>query len=207
LTQSRYPSVTPQVINTFSLFWVDMIHDYWMHRADEHFVAERLAGIQAVLGWFERKIDARTGLLGPLDYWTFVDWADEWSFAAKRGVGGEPEGARAGGSSIVSLQLAATLMKSAEMHRAFGEGELANQYEDVARSLREAVRQHCWDETRRMFSDSPAKKAFSQHANAMAVLAGVIEGDAASIGGFEVDPMHDLFPILSDARREARGPR
>src|SRR6202142_2731487 len=32
LTQSRYPSAMPQVINTFSLFWIEMVHDYWMHR-------------------------------------------------------------------------------------------------------------------------------------------------------------------------------
>ncbi|HYD83493.1 MAG TPA: family 78 glycoside hydrolase catalytic domain, partial [Opitutus sp.] len=115
LTQSRYPSVTPQVINTFSLWWVEMVHDYWMHRKDDAFVSERLAGIEAVLGWFERRIDAKTGLLGPMDYWTFVDWTDEWRWDGPRGIGGEPPGARTGGSSVVSLQLAGTAMRAAEL--------------------------------------------------------------------------------------------
>jgi len=38
----------------------------------------------------------------------------------------------------------------------------------------------CWDESRRLVADTPAKKSFSQHANALAVLAGAIEGEAAA---------------------------
>jgi hypothetical protein len=45
LTQSRYPSHTPQIINTFSLFWIGMVHDYWMHRDDPAFVQARLRGV------------------------------------------------------------------------------------------------------------------------------------------------------------------
>ena len=179
LTQSRYPSVTPQVINTFSLFWIDMVHDYWMHRTDEEFVRERLPGIDAVLGWFERKIDHETGLLGPLQYWTFVDWADEWKWDSSLGIGGEPPGARAGGSSIVSLQLTATLERAAELSHAFGRKEQAAKYRAMAAALRQAVKRNCWDERRNVFSDTPEKKTFSQHANTFAVLAGAITGDEA----------------------------
>jgi len=180
LTQSRYPSVTPQVINTFSLFWIDMVHDYWMHRTDDTFVQARLPGVQAVLGWFENRIDAKSGLLGPLDYWTFVDWTDQWSWSDEQGIGGEPEGARTGGSSIVSLQLAGTLLRAAELCRAFGRAELAERYEKLAERLKQAVQQHCWDATRQLYADSPAKRSFSQHANALAVLCGLATGPAAT---------------------------
>src|SRR6185369_7879461 len=106
LTQSRYPSSSPQIINTFSLFWVDMLHDYWWHRSDDAFLRARLPGMQAALAWFEAKIDPKTGLLGPLPYWTFVDWSDQWPWNDAAGIGGEPFGAHTGGSSIVSLQFA-----------------------------------------------------------------------------------------------------
>lgn len=180
LTQSRYPSVTPQLINTFSLFWVEMVHDYWMHREDDVFLQARLGGVQAVLAWFEKRIDRQTGLLGPLEYWTFVDWTDQWPWEPARGIGGEPEGARSGGSSIVSLQFAGTLSHAAELFAAYGRGDLAQHYTKLADLLRQAVVKHCWDDQRRMFADSAAKKAFSQHANAMAVLAGAIGGKAAT---------------------------
>lgn len=179
LTQSRYPSASPQIINTFSLFWIDMVHDYWMHRADDPFLRARLPGLETVLGWFERRIDAKTGLLGPLPYWTFVDWTDEWPWNEALGFGGTPEGAHEGGSSIVSLQLAGTLQRAAEICRAFGRADLAVCYEQQAAGLRAAVVRLCWDEKRRLFADAPTKRVFSQHANVMAVLSGAIEGEAA----------------------------
>ncbi len=179
LTQSRYPSVSPQIINTFSLFWIDMIHDYWMHRDDAAFIRAQLPGLETVLGWFERKIDPATGLLGPLPYWTFVDWTDQWPWNETLGDGGVPDGAKQGGSSIVSLQLAGTLQRAGELCRAFGRTELAGHYEQLAASLRAAAVRSCWDEKRRLFADTPEKKIFSQHANVMAVLSGAITGDAA----------------------------
>ena len=179
LTQSRYPSVSPQIINTFSLFWVDMIHDFWMHRDDGAFVRAQLPGLECVLGWFERKIEPATGLLGPLPYWTFVDWTDQWPWNETLGDGGVPDGAKRGGSSIVSLQLAGTLQRAGELCRGYGRAELAVHYDQLAAGLRTAVVRSCWDEQRRLFADTPEKKVFSQHANVMAVLSGAITGEAA----------------------------
>jgi hypothetical protein len=180
LTQSRYPSVVPQVINTFSLFWIEMVHDYWRHRPDTEFVRAQLPGVQAVLGWFERHLDRQTGLLGPLPYWTFVDWTDQWSWSDAAGIGGEPDGARSGGSSIVSLQLAGTLRQAAALLRATGDAAAANHYDEWAARLCTAVQRTCWDEQRQLFADTPAKRSFSQHANTFAVLAGAVTGPAAT---------------------------
>ena len=179
LTQSRYPSASPQVINTFSLFWIDMIHDYWWHRTDHDFIQAQLPGMEAVLAWFDRQMDGKTGLLGPLPYWTFVDWTNEWPWNGAVGYGGTPAGAREGGSAIVSLQLAVTLQHAAELSRAFGREELATRYQQRAQGLRQAVKKLCWDEKRRLFADTPDKNIFSQHANIMAVLSGAIEGEPA----------------------------
>lgn len=179
LTLSRYPSFSPQIINTFSLFWVDMLHDYWRHRTDDTFLRARLTGLQAVLAWFEAKIDPQSGLLGPLPYWTFVDWANEWAWEAGLGIGGEAPAAHTGGSGIVTLQYAMTLRHAAELCRALGKAELSAHYEKLATGLRAAVNRHCWDETRRLYADTPEHKSYSQHANILAVLSGAITGDAA----------------------------
>jgi hypothetical protein len=135
--------------------------------------------MESVLSWFEQKIDPKTGLLGALPYWTFVDWTKEWPWNDDLGIGGMPDGAREGGSAIVSLQLAATLQRAAELSRAFGHHDLALRHEQLAAGLRAAVRRLCWDEKRRLFADTPEQRVFSQHANVMAVLSGAIEGEAA----------------------------
>ena len=44
LTQSRYPTLEPQYIPPYSLFFVGMVHDFWMYRDDRAFVAARLPG-------------------------------------------------------------------------------------------------------------------------------------------------------------------
>ncbi len=176
LTQSRYPSRQPQIINTFSLFWIDMVHDYWMHRDDPAFVARRLAGASSALDWFERRIDPRTGLVGALPYWTFVDWPSDWPWSDATGSGGEPPGVATGGSSIVTLQLAGTLRRAAELFEAGGKPDVAKRYRQRADALCEAVRAHCWNTSRRLFADTPEQKSFSQHANIFAVLAGAVSG-------------------------------
>ncbi len=40
LTQSRFPSRQIQIIPTFSLIWITMLHDYWIERFHEWALAE-----------------------------------------------------------------------------------------------------------------------------------------------------------------------
>ncbi len=44
LTRSRYPSANPQIIPPFSLFWIDMVNDYWTLRNDPEFIKSFLPG-------------------------------------------------------------------------------------------------------------------------------------------------------------------
>lgn len=179
LTQSRYPSHTPQIINTFSLLWIGMVHDYWMHRDDAAFVSARLRGIEGALAWFEDRVDARSGLLGPLPFWTFVDWPRQWAWNPAMDIGGEPPGAHTGGSSIVTLQYAMALDQGADLMRASGRGGLADRYASHAAGLRAATLRACWNDERRLLADTPDRRDFSQHANALAILSGAVNGDGA----------------------------
>ncbi len=176
LTSSRYPTSMPQVIPTFSLFWVSMIHDYWMHVDDPAFVQSLEVGVRGVLDWYKERI-AANGMLGPMEWWNFVDWPDDWRWTTQSGIGGVPDGAENGNSSIITLQLAYTLAQAAELMDSFGENQTAQKYRVMADSLKQATRQLCWDETRNLFADTPEKKAFSQHANILAVLTDAIPAD------------------------------
>ncbi|WP_420149844.1 family 78 glycoside hydrolase catalytic domain [Spirosoma sp.] len=175
LTQSRYPSADFQVIPTFSLFWVCMIHDYWMHRQDDAFVKSMLPGILSVLNWHEQRI-AKTGLNGPMEWWNFVDWS-KWKNAKDEISGGVPAGARKGGSSILSLQQAYTYTRAGDLLAHYGRNEEAEHYRELARRLNKAVFSQCWDARRGLFADTPDKNSFSQHANILAVLANAVPTD------------------------------
>lgn len=179
LTQSRYPSRNPQIIGPFSLLWIGMVHDYWMLRDAPAFVQARMKGVSGVISWFEERLDPTTMLLGPLPYWSFVDWAPAWPWDHEIRAGGEPPGARTGGSSILSLQFAIALEEGADLARAFGRQEEADERSRLAAAIRQAVMARCWDPQRHIVADTPDRARFSQHANALAVLSGAVQGGEA----------------------------
>ncbi len=169
LTQSRYPNSMPQIIPPFSLFWVDMVRDYWMHRDDPDFVASFLPGIESVLAFHERHLD-ESGMLGPVPWWNFVDWTDQWPWDNDLNTGGVPTGAEKGRSSILTLQYVMALQNAADLFRAFHREAEAEHYRALADQVKGSVWGLCWDEKRGLLADSPDKENFSQHANLLAVL-------------------------------------
>jgi alpha-L-rhamnosidase len=162
LTASRYPSALTQIIPPFSLIYVAMVHDYFMHRDDPVFVRERLAGIRGILDWYGRRVDA-TGMLGPMPYWNYVDWTPRWD----RGV---PPGADNGHSTTIGLMYVYALKRAAELEEGVGTRAAAADYRARAEAVRAAVRARAWDSTRGLFRDAPDATAYSQQTNVLAVL-------------------------------------
>ena len=175
LTRSRYPSSIDQVISTFSLIWILMVHDYWMLRDDPEFIEGFLPGVKNVLKWFEDRIDKNSGMIGPLPYWSFVDWPDQWPWSNESAVGGVPPGGQTGNSSIVTLQTAYAMQAATEMLRYFGDTCTADHYKFILKGLIKSTMKLCWDDSGKYIADTPAKKDFSQHANTMAILTGAVD--------------------------------
>ncbi len=171
LTQSRYPSRDLQVIPTFSLWWICMIHDYWMHRKDDVFVQSHLEGVERILKWYQKRI-AMNGMLGSLQWWQFEDWS--WPHVDSIRIGGVPPGASKGGSSIITLQYAYTLQRAAQLMDAYGMNTLAGQYSAEALSITSKTFKLCWDAKKGLLADTYEKNEFSQHANIMAILTNAI---------------------------------
>lgn len=178
LTQSRYPSNQKQIIPPFSLFWIGMLHDYWWHRLNPGFVKPYLSDVKSVLDWHEKYID-KNNMLSQIPYWNFVDWPNEWPWKGSDEISGVPAGTLEGHSSILNLQYVYALHRASELFEAFGQKEEANRYREIAAKIKESTLKLCWDESRKLLSDTPEKKEFSQHANLMGVLV-------------------DLFPAGSD---------
>jgi hypothetical protein len=175
LTRSRYPSANPQIIPPFSLYWVDMVNDYWTLRDDPEFIKSFLPGIESVLGWFTKRIDKETGMLGKVEYWNFVDWATEWAWNNESGIGGVPAGGmKDGNSSILSMQFAYAAQRAADLFRYYGQSDKADKYSEIANQLTKAVYEKCWDEPHGYLADTPAKKEFSMHAQIFGVLTNTV---------------------------------
>ncbi len=176
MLQSRYPSVSPQVIPGFALFWIMMVHDHYRFFGDKALVRFYRPTMDAVLGWFEAKRGA-DGLVGtmPEAYWSFVDW----TFAWKDNAGAPPAG-RSGPNTIYNLMYAASLEMAAELNASTGRRDTADEYRERAASVREAVRRRCWSAERGLFRDGPEAEQYCQHAQIWAVLSGTVAGDEAA---------------------------
>ncbi len=167
LTQSRYPAYIKQIIPPFSLIWVDMIHDYLMYRDDPSFVEKFLPGIWSVLQWFSGRVDEK-GMLTGLEWWSFTDWVSVFP-------NGVPPGADHGYSANINLQYVYALRNAEALFRHFGRKTEAGRCNDLAERIVASVQASCYDPAAGLFAETPDKKIFTRHTNAMAVLADAVE--------------------------------
>ncbi len=166
ITRSRYPSSVTQIIPTFSLLWVGMIHDFWRYRGDADFVKAQMAGSRTVMDWFLARQRA-DGLLGDISWWPFADWGKDFSF------GVPPQDAN-GGSSIITLQFVEALRYAAELESAFGDPIRAERYRAAELRAVQGVRKLCWNANTGLIADTPSQQHYSQHANILGVWLDVI---------------------------------
>jgi hypothetical protein len=170
LTQGRYPSNRLQVIPPFSLFWISMLHDYWMLRSDTNFVKNYLNATTLILDWYQQHIDTKKEMLGPMDWWNFTDWNNAFP-------GGTPPGATDGNSSVITLQFVYTLHQASDLFKYFGQKDLSQKYAQLAHQLSAGVYKNCFDKAKMEMGDTPEKNSFSQHASIWAVLTDAVPAD------------------------------
>jgi hypothetical protein len=170
-TMSRAPTRQQQYIPPFSLWWIGMVHDYYMYVDDQAFVREMLPGVRAVLQYFGR-YQKPNGSLAAMPWWNYVDWTVEWR-------SGVPPREADGSSAPLDLQLVLAYDWAARIEAAVGSKAMAAEYSAAAGQLRRTARTLYWDAGRQLFADTPAHRQYSQHANVLAVLAGVSTGAEA----------------------------
>ena len=150
-----------------------MLRDYYMYRNDSRFVAGKLPGVEQVLSFFNRYQQADGSLKGA-PYWEFTDWANgkDWN------AGTPPIGAQ-GNSSVLDMQLLWAYQIAARLENDLGSKEFAAKYERLAAQLKATIRNKYWVAAKNLYADRPEKDVYSQHANALAILTGVAEGEQA----------------------------
>ncbi len=163
LLRSHWPSSFEQVIATYSLQWIGMLHDWCRYRGQAGRVAHHFDIARGILRWF---LDRRRedGLLGYIDEPLFFDWAIDF----KAGCAPQDE---AGGSSLASSLLAEACGWMADLEIAAGYAELAPRWHREREALNGAIMNQCWCEQRHLVADTPSKQSFSVHGQVQAVLA------------------------------------
>lgn len=169
VTLSRHPSYTPQYIPTFSLWYIGMLHDYWMYGADTNFIKDKLAGERQVLNYFHN-YQQTDGSLKNVPYWMFTDWVSEKGWDAGTGPISKD-----GSSALLDLQLLWAYQVAADMENKTGMKQYASLYLQYAAQLKTTIRKKYWDKDKKLFADRAEKDLFSQHTNALAILTGTVD--------------------------------
>ena len=154
--------------------WIGMLHDYYMYRPDSAFVSQHLPGMRQVLSFFMQHT-GKDGTLKGLPYWNFMDWVErqrQW----KMGV---PPKGKDGCSAILDLLLLRAYQWATDLEAHLGNQGMADGYRQRADMLANTIQRKYWDTDKQCYADVSNKKYFSQHAQALAILCGLVKGKQA----------------------------
>ena len=171
----RTTSRMPQLCSSFAAIHTLALRDfaYW-HCGEEDFLRERLPGSRANLDHFIAYVGDR-GLVEREPGWTFIDWVDKIDASGWAWESGYAPGYRNGRCCAnLNLFYLLALQAQAQLEHYIGFPRLAEHYEALARDLARAIHDAFWSEESGLMADDLGKTFFSQHANCLALIAGVI---------------------------------
>ena len=169
LFKSAYPSRFDFDHGTWSMGWIQTLHDYYFMRGDSAFIKPFLPGIEGVLNYFERYLDKGTGILGTVPSRNFMDWS-----ITKGSVPRSNDKREIIQSALLTLDYAHTLDCSAALGHALGWKQKATYWTQLSRQIKAAVNRNCWDEKQQLFRDYADRAVFSQHTNILAILCDLV---------------------------------
>lgn len=202
LPAMRHPSADRQESTTFALIWAWMLYDFALWRGDLPWLRQRLPGMRDLLERLETDAD---GLLVRPSGWLFVDWVPAWPVGWAPGM---MEG-KIRRSLLVNLHYLLTLQRAADLEMWLDEPAFAQRWSARARALETALPKLFWNEARQLWADEESHGCFSQHAQALAILAGLRAPDVsrwADAKEAQVEPatiyfQHYLFEALGHVGR------
>lgn len=168
LVPMNYPCRLMQDSSTYSLCWVAMLGDYVRWQGADRWLRARLPGMRHTLSLVLGCLDERSGLLVRLPGWRFQDWAEGWEAQGTAPVGQD------GLSSVDNLLAIYALGCAAHVEDACGEADMAACWRSRKKALTEAVLARFWDESRGLVSDTSGHDSFSEHAQCLAIMSGIL---------------------------------
>ena len=169
LCKSAYPSRFNFDMGSWSLAWIQSLHDYYYMRGDSAFVKQFRSNIDKILRFYHCHMDESMGILGTIRCRNFMDWSITKGSLVRR-----DENREMTHTILLTLYYAHTLDCTARLYNEFGFTEQAAVYEKESAAIKRAVKNVAWDADRQLFKDYPDQDIFSQHTNIMAILCDVV---------------------------------
>lgn len=175
LISSAYPNTRPNVIPGFSIFYIWMLHDHMMYFGDQEWIRHHMPAVEQVLSFFRNNLtpEGYVGRIGgryhQARYWSFIDWAPQWSV-------GVPGAVDAGPLTMESLLYLKGLQMASELAGYIGRTEQQKYYQSQTLELKEAIGKYCMDENG-WIQDGPGFSEYSQHCQVFGILTGVLDKD------------------------------
>ncbi|WP_020531715.1 family 78 glycoside hydrolase catalytic domain [Flexithrix dorotheae] len=169
LFKSAYPSRFDFDMGSWSLAWIQSLHDYYFIRGDAEYVSQFKDNIEKVLGFYHRHLDESKGILGTVKNQNFIDWS-----ITKGSIPRKDENGEMTNSILLTLYYVHSLDCTVRLFNQIGLNEEAKKWEAEAKSIKAAVFNQAWNMEKGLFADYPGSDIFSQHTNLMAILCDVI---------------------------------
>jgi len=166
----RYPASKEAILETFSLIYILILHDAMRWRPSQKLIQDKRPAIHKILHYFLGKKNDQglsVGFIFPyMDDGTVYD----------RGMASESQTAP---SAPINLFLLLALQKASEIEEVAGFPGRRDSFSREADKLGQNIRNVFFCSDQGVFADDPAHQHFSQHAQCLAVLAGLLEGETA----------------------------
>ncbi len=169
LFKSAYPSRFTFDMGSWSLAWIQSLHDYYYMRGDSAYIRPFVKDMEGVLGFYQRHLDEHTGLIGSVRNQNFIDWS-----IIKGSLPRSNEQKEMKQSALLTLYYAHTLDCVVRLYKQLGLQDKAVYWDNISAGIKEAVFQNCWDGQKQLFRDYPDQEIYSQHTNLFAILCDVI---------------------------------
>lgn len=165
----RYPNWEEQLSLTFSMIWTLVLRDYAWWRDDKKWVQQRMIGMRCMMENL-RAYKNEDGLLENLPGWSFIDWVPGWKTGMHPGL-------EEGPSAIINLFYVLALQNAADLEKEFGESILSQRNIEESKTVIDSIKKLFWNSSRSIFADNFNQTTYSEHAQSLALLANVLEGD------------------------------
>ncbi len=168
------PTRGTQESSTYTMCYLAMLGDFARWRVNPPWLKARVPGLvhtAFALAAHERA----DGLLGKLPGWSFMDWVNTADGSPATWPTGIAPCGPDGVSAPVNLQYLMALRACEGVMSATGGAGMAAHFRAKGDRLARRISEVFWCDARGMLADDPAKTAFSEHAQALAIVLDVLD--------------------------------